>query len=172
MKNKGRILYTGVMIVVYLSLCGVISSKPAIQWMEYNTGLQKAKTLKRPIFIDFYAEWCHWCRVMDRQTFSDEMVIRKVSEDYVAIRIDVESGGMITYGGKRLRPKEFAAMIGVEGLPTLVFMDRNGEMVTKIPGYIEPGIFLSMLGYIKEECYKRQITFKDYINGKDNCRGK
>ncbi len=34
---------------------------------------------KKPAVIDFYASWCHWCVVMEKETFADADVVKKLS---------------------------------------------------------------------------------------------
>ncbi|MCI0751442.1 MAG: thioredoxin family protein, partial [Flammeovirgaceae bacterium] len=40
----------------------------AVQWLTFEQAVEKAKTEKRPIFIDVYTDWCGWCKVMDKNT--------------------------------------------------------------------------------------------------------
>lgn len=140
-----------------------------VTWHGYNTGIQKAKQTGRPIVIDFYASWCYWCKVMDRETFSNDIVGRKLNADYVAIRIDMESNEQIKMKTRTFSPKEFAAMLGVRGLPSVAFMDKNGEIITVIPGYVKVDTFMPLLGYIKDECYKNSVSFKDYVEQGKGC---
>ncbi len=144
--------------------------KSSLTWYGYNEGIARARAQQRPVIIDFYASWCHWCKVMEKDTFSNEQVKKRLLADYVTIRIDMESKARIRLKDRTLAPSEFAAMMGVRGLPTLAFLDKNGEPITSIPGFIKPDILLPLLGYIRDECYKRQVTFRDYVEKKTNCR--
>ena len=137
-----------------------------VTWYSFDKGYDIARQKRKPVVIDFYADWCMWCKVMDEKTFSDPEVQKKMARDYVAIRIDMQKSGKITYNGTDYPTQEFAGMLGVEGLPTLVFMDKKGKFVTRIPGFVKPDIFKVLLDYMEEECYSKQVTFKEYM--KDN----
>lgn len=141
-----------------------------VKWESFNTGLSKAIKEKKPVIIDFYADWCHWCKVMDRETFSNEEVVKLLSRDFIAIRLDMEKSETITYSGKTVSLNTFASMLGVRGLPTVVFMDKDGDLIDKVPGYIKPDIFIGILRYISEGCYKLQVSFADYLNKKAGCK--
>jgi thioredoxin-related protein len=142
-----------------------------VQWQSFNEGWQAAKK-KKTIVIFFFADWCHWCRAMDKDTFSNSQVISKISGGFVPVKINIESRDVINYKNKQFAPKEFAAMMGVEGLPNIVFMDKDGEIITRIPGFVKTDIFLPLLGYIKDECYKNKVPFRDYVQRKTDCKGK
>jgi thioredoxin-related protein len=170
MKIKTRLLIGTWAAVLAIALGGGdLSSKGKLNWHSYNEGMRKAKQQQKPVIVDFYASWCHWCVVMDRETFADEKIVRKLSSDYIAVRLDVESGETIRMGGNTYSPREFASMMGVNGLPTVAFFEKTGKLITMVPGYIKAGTMLPLLGYISEECYKSTVSFKDYMEKKKGC---
>ncbi|MCU0844779.1 MAG: thioredoxin fold domain-containing protein [Spirochaetes bacterium] len=168
-----RVIIVVAAMAAVLPWCGGQGSpKGAVQWKSYEEGMKIARSEKKPAVIDFYASWCHWCVVMEKDTFADADVVKKLSDDFVPIKIDMESTKPFPVDGKSLRPADFAAMMGVRGLPTIVFVDKNGDLITQIPGYIKADTFLPLLSYIKSECYLRHISFKDYLDKKADCGGK
>jgi thioredoxin-related protein len=157
-------------LVVFFPQCG--KTEPAsgsVTWLGFNEGMQKAKAQNKPAVVDFYASWCHWCKVMDRETFSNPKVAVRLKEDYITIRVDVESSQPIVMGNRSFSPNEFSMMVGVQGLPTVAFFDRDGQLITLLPGYVKTDTFLPLLDYIKSECYKQKVSFKDYMDKKAGC---
>ncbi|HSV96266.1 MAG TPA: thioredoxin fold domain-containing protein [Spirochaetota bacterium] len=165
-----RLFLVSMLAVVVFPGCGGQSApKGAVQWKSYEEGMKIVRSEKKPAVVDFYAAWCHWCVVMEKDTFANANVIRMLADDFVPIKIDMESTKSIPVDGRNLKPADFAAMMGVRGLPTIVFVDKNGGLITQIPGYIKADTFLPLLSYIKSECYLQQISFKDYLEKKTDC---
>jgi len=60
-----------------------------IQWNEWGEeAFEKAKRENKPILLDIGAVWCHWCHVMDRESYDDPEVAQLVNENYIAIKVD------------------------------------------------------------------------------------
>jgi thioredoxin-related protein len=144
-------------------------SKSTVKWESFNSGLSKALKQKKYVIIDFYADWCYWCKVMEKETFANQEVVKVLNRDFVAVKVYTEKDEEITYMGVKTTSSRFASMLGVTGLPTVVFMDGEGKLIDQVPGFVKPDIFVSILRYISEGCYKQQITFADYMNKKAGC---
>lgn len=144
-------------------------SGKGVKWEFFNAGLNKAKDQGKSVVIDFYADWCHWCKVMDKETFANEEVIKILTKDFIAIRLNTDKNENITYKGMKTTSSRFASAVGVRGLPTIAFMDKEGNLIDMVPGYIKPEMFIGILRYVKEECYKKQVSFKDFMEKKADC---
>jgi uncharacterized protein len=60
-----------------------------VQWHEWGEeAFEKAKRENKPILLDIGAVWCHWCHVMDRESYEDPEVAQMVNERFVAIKVD------------------------------------------------------------------------------------
>ncbi len=184
--NKVNILLIALAVLVTAPACSKSSEKErekqgavsggdaAITWHPFNEGVKLAAEKRKHIVMDFYADWCGWCRKMEAEVFSDPEVAKNLRDNYICIRIhtDRDPGETIKYKNHLLTKQEFSMMLGVQGLPTVVFMDRDGALITKIPGYINRETFLPLLRYIREECYQKKVPFKDYMDGKIPCASK
>jgi thioredoxin-related protein len=144
---------------------------PKVTWYDFNEGIKMASEKKKPVVMDFYADWCGWCRKMDAEVFSDREVAAKLRDNYICIRLhtDKNRDETITYKNHVLTKQEFTMMLGIQGLPTVVFMDREGSLITKIPGFIDKSTFLPLLKFIGNDCYQKKVSFQDYLDGKVPC---
>jgi len=60
-----------------------------IDWYEWNeSAFARAKTEDKPILLDIGAVWCHWCHVMDGESYEDARVADLLNADFVCIKVD------------------------------------------------------------------------------------
>jgi uncharacterized protein YyaL (SSP411 family) len=60
-----------------------------IQWHEWGEeAFAAAASANKPILLDIGAVWCHWCHVMDRESYDDPEVAAIVNEHFVAVKVD------------------------------------------------------------------------------------
>jgi len=88
---------------------------------SYDIVLREASKEKRPILLDFYTTWCGPCKWMDQDVFEMEAVANLLNENFVNVKIDAEKGE-----GPGLTQK-----FEVNGYPSLVFLNSNGEVVER-----------------------------------------
>ncbi|MFP4105471.1 MAG: thioredoxin domain-containing protein [Phycisphaerae bacterium] len=64
-------------------------ARTEIEWLEWGPEVfDKAREEDKLILLDSGATWCHWCHVMDRETYEDTEVISVVNHRYIPVRID------------------------------------------------------------------------------------
>jgi uncharacterized protein len=60
-----------------------------IEWQEWGeTAFRQAQQENRPILLDIGAVWCHWCHVMDRESYDNPEIAQIVNERFVPIKVD------------------------------------------------------------------------------------
>jgi thiol:disulfide interchange protein DsbD len=102
----------------------------AIAWLtSYEAALRTAHDQRRPVMIDFYTDWCGWCKKLDADTYVDTQVI-SASVDFVSLKIDAD------------QERAIAARYNITGFPTILFIDSAGKEVHRIVGYRPPQAFL------------------------------
>jgi thioredoxin-like negative regulator of GroEL len=112
-----------------------------IRWEKnFTAALERARAEKKPVMIDFWAEWCGWCHKLDAVTYKNREVVA-LAQDFVAVKVDTE--------GRRAEQK-IAADYGVESLPTIVFVSPHGRAITRVSGYEPPARFVASLGRVRE----------------------
>lgn len=139
-------------------------------WFGYNEGIEHLKDSDKHLIIDFYADWCHWCKVMEKETFSDPDVEKYLFENFIPIRLNAENTTeTISFHGQQMTPRQLTSAFQIRGFPSLAFLTPDMEIITVIPGYIKKDMFLNILRYMEHECYKSQTTFEEFLEkGCDN----
>jgi uncharacterized protein YyaL (SSP411 family) len=60
-----------------------------IQWHEWGEeAFAAARSANKPMLLDIGAVWCHWCHVMDRESYDDPEIAAIVNEHFVAVKVD------------------------------------------------------------------------------------
>jgi uncharacterized protein YyaL (SSP411 family) len=60
-----------------------------VQWHAWSDeAFARAKAEDKPILLDIGAVWCHWCHVMDRESYEDAEMARLINENYIAVKVD------------------------------------------------------------------------------------
>jgi len=122
-----------------------VSMAGSVNWVSIEEAQEFVKENPRKVFIDVYADWCGWCKVMDRKTFTNNKVAEYINENYYAVKLNAESKKTITFNGKQLTERELAQSFKVQGLPTIVFIDEYFKKVKPVPGYQNAQQFLNSL---------------------------
>jgi thioredoxin-related protein len=127
----------------------VSEKKTGIKYYPYKEGLKEAKKNKKYIIIYFYSKRCPWCRILEREWEESEKVKEYLTKNFLLIRVDaeVEETPVIKY---RIR-----------GVPTIWFLESNGNPIGPVPGYIPVEDFYLLLKYIKSGSYKK-MSFSEY----------
>ncbi len=126
-------------LVLILSLVGILSATSASAENLFFEGdlaaaQKEAKASSKLVMIDFKAEWCGPCKMLDRITWKDENVISSVKGKAVAVKVDVDEN------------RELASKYGIHSLPTVIFVDGEGNEVSRFIGYRDAEGFLKEFG--------------------------
>lgn len=179
-----RMLINYTMRAIFLVLATAISlsagaqeASEAVNWMTFEEAVEKMKTEKRKIFIDVYTDWCGWCKVMDKNTFSEATIAKLLNEKFYAVKFDAEQTAdvvfngttfkFVSYGSKGVHQLAAALLNNQLSYPNFVFLDEEFHIVpiysgmTSVPGYKKPEEFHIFLSFVSEEGYKK-VNINDY----------
>ncbi|HTE66090.1 MAG TPA: thioredoxin domain-containing protein, partial [Candidatus Binatia bacterium] len=94
-----------------------------VDWFPWGgDALARATLLDRPIFLSIGYAACHWCHVMERESFEDEATARLLNERFVAIKVDREERPDLD----SIYMAAVQAMTGSGGWPMSVFLTPDG----------------------------------------------
>lgn len=95
-----------------------------IHWHEWgDEAFAVAQRDNKPILLDIGAIWCHWCHVMDRESYDDPEVAKIVNENFIAVKVDrderpdIDSRYQIAV----------SALTGQGGWPLTAFLTPHGK---------------------------------------------
>jgi thiol:disulfide interchange protein DsbD len=102
-----------------------------------------AASQHKPVVIDFFADWCLPCKEFDEKTFADLSVASELNR-FVRIKADLTND-------KDPAVQALTKQYGIVGVPTLIFLDANGQEVlsARLTGFEGPQPFLARLKQVR-----------------------
>ena len=95
-----------------------------IRWHEFGEeAFAAARLADKPVLLDIGAVWCHWCHVMDRESYDDAEVAAIVNEHYIAVKVDRDERPDID---SRYQVA-VASLTGQGGWPLTAFLTPDGK---------------------------------------------
>jgi uncharacterized protein YyaL (SSP411 family) len=95
-----------------------------VDWHEWGPeALERARSEDKPILLSIGYAACHWCHVMERESFEDEQTARLMNERFVCVKVDREERPDLD----AIYMDAVQAMTGSGGWPTTVFLSPDGR---------------------------------------------
>ncbi len=148
---------TSILSAIFFSMNdkGAVIDNSAIHWYTIEEALAANEDEPKKLFIDMYTDWCGWCKVMDKKTFTDAEVIKTLNENYYPVKFNAEQKEPVVFNGKSYEYMG-AGRRGVHGLaytlldqrpsyPSFVILDENLNRQSIIKGYLTPDRFLPQI---------------------------
>lgn len=132
MKKIGKVLGLVIISTILFTACGneakqkTATKEGGIKWVySMDEALKLSKQSGKPIMVDFYADWCGWCKKLDKDTYADAKVV-DLSEKFINTKINTDNDKFNAHKYK------------IRGLPTILFLDSDGQVLQRIGGYVGP----------------------------------
>ena len=128
-------------LILTVAIAALIACGPTGDDFWFDGSLDAATKLAAEkntlVFVEFYTDWCSWCRRLESETLTDRNVREELGK-FVAVRLNAETNGA-----------EAARRLGVESYPAMIFLDPSGEEVERILGYLPPEKFVDEVRRIR-----------------------
>lgn len=108
---------------------------PDVVWeKDWEAAFARARSEGKPVLVNFYADWCVWCKHLESVTFRDSKVAGMLAGAVVPLAVDIDA-----VSADLLRQHR------IEAPPTILLLDVDGSELGRIPGYMPPSGFLRVV---------------------------
>lgn len=95
-----------------------------VDWMQWSeAAFDRAAKEDKPILLDIGAVWCHWCHVMDRESYEDPTTARIINDHFVAVKVDRDERPDVDTRYQAA----VSAISGQGGWPLTAFLTPDGK---------------------------------------------
>ncbi len=152
-------------IVLLISLTSLSpKGESKVEWLTFEEAMELHKDQPKKLLIDLYTDWCGWCKVMDRETYSNEVLSSYINTNFYPVKFNAEQKEEVVFDGHTFKfipsgrrgVHELAAALTRNQLsyPTTVFMDEELRIIQPIAGYLKPQQMEPILKFIGGNHYK------------------
>ncbi len=148
-----RHLHASLLLIAFAAAFAAAPAAAApAHWRDRaDAAFAEAREGEKLVLVDLYADWCGWCKVMDKDVFSTPE-FEAFAVDFVLLRVDVEDGADGTAMQRRY---------GAGSLPTLLLLDGKRALVGQVQGFHPTA---KLLGRIRMELNKHGLAVTSYEN--------
>lgn len=175
MVQKGLKILFILFIIASINSRSIAQEAETVKWYTIEEVQKLVKNEPRKIYIDMYTDWCGWCKVMDKKTFTDDRIASKLNSTFYAVKFDAEGKepvdfknqtfNFVAQGARGYHELAAALMQGKMSYPTSVFLDENLNVISPLPGYYPPEKLDPILEFIGEDHYKT-TNYEQFLSKK------
>lgn len=147
-------------LVMFTCVLKGTAQNNSINWLSFEQLEDSLAVGPKRVFIDFYADWCAYCKKMDKAAFRDPRVVSRLNTEYYAVKMNAEATDTIIFGGesfsnkqlgkKRNPTHEIPLLLASRenhpfSLPAIVILNQNFEVTERYFEYLSPKQLLEAL---------------------------
>jgi thioredoxin-related protein len=134
--NSTNLLVAAAGIAMLFLSVAAYAEAQSIAWRtDLESADAEAKQTGKMMMVDVYTDWCEWCKVLDTKTYTDAKVIAG-AQQFVPLKLNPE---------KSTTGAQFAKRYSVSGYPTVLFVEWDGTLVSRVEGFVDAPSFATAI---------------------------
>ncbi|MDP9191637.1 MAG: thioredoxin family protein [Acidobacteriota bacterium] len=117
-----------------------------VRWVPLENAGSLAASSNRILLIDFTADWCAPCHLLDAEVFSDPVLAKEINERFIPVRV---IDRMREEGRNSPSVEALERRYSVRSFPTVLFVDADGTERARMEGYGGPEEFRRVMESIR-----------------------
>jgi thioredoxin-related protein len=142
------------------------------EWTDINTALKNAEKSKKKLLVFINTQWCNSGKVMLGASFNDSVVATYINHNFHAVYFDAQTQDTVFYqnqslnyesGNSAFHPFAHKLLGNQIILPSIVFLDHKGNVISYAPQFLSPASLEPVLHYFAEDKYTN-TPWEEYRN--------
>ena len=148
-----KVLFLNIFMFVAFIISNNLQAQEKINWLNFEQLEDSLAVKPKKVLINFYADWCAYCKKMDKAAFKNGEVVSLLKGNYYSVKMDAESMDSIQFDNtifinkelnkKRNPTHEIPLLLGQRknknfALPLTIILDENFNIEARYFEYLSP----------------------------------